>query len=114
MFETGGNIWKNKGEEAEAAKVEFIEILKNLEGALGEKDYYGGDNFGLLDIIGIPLTPWIVGFEKYGGFKVEEEAPKFAAWTKRCLQRESVAKAVSQPEKVCEFIGMVRKMHGLE
>lgn len=113
MFETGGNIWRNKGEEAEAAKVEFIEILKKLEGALGEKNYFGGDNFGLVDIITIPFTPWFAGFEKYGGFKVEEEAPKFAAWTKRCLQRQSVAKALPDPEKVSEFIGMMRKMHGL-
>lgn len=58
LFDAGGNIWRNKGEAQEAAKEEFIEILKELEGALGEKDFFGGDAFGFVDILAIALTSW--------------------------------------------------------
>lgn len=98
----------------EAAKEEFVETLKKLEGALGDKDYFGGDSFGFVDIIAIPLTSWFYPTEKFGGFKVENECPKLSAWINKCLQRESVAKVLPDPEKLYEFVIFVRKMHGIE
>ncbi|KAL3527389.1 hypothetical protein ACH5RR_012045 [Cinchona calisaya] len=114
VFDIGSSIWKTKGDELEAAKKEFIEILKYLEGALGDKDYFGGDSFGFVDIIAIPLTTWFLAYEKFGDFKVEEKCPKFAPWIKRCLERESVAKTLPDPQQVYEFVIMMRKMHGIE
>ncbi|KAM1234636.1 hypothetical protein ACFX2J_004191 [Malus domestica] len=49
---------EHKGEEHEAAKKEFIEILKQLEGELGDKPYFGGERFGFLDIA-------LIGFYNY-------------------------------------------------
>ncbi|MCL7042700.1 hypothetical protein MKW94_024363, partial [Papaver nudicaule] len=49
FFESGKQIWINKGEEQEKAKTDFVEILKVLEGELGEKPYFGGEHFGFLD-----------------------------------------------------------------
>ncbi|RWR90523.1 putative glutathione S-transferase [Cinnamomum micranthum f. kanehirae] len=46
----------------------LLEILKVLEGTLGEKDY-GGHSFGFTDIVAIPYTTWFYGYEQYGGFK---------------------------------------------
>ncbi|OMO50528.1 hypothetical protein CCACVL1_30388 [Corchorus capsularis] len=109
----GCKIWGSKEAPVEATK-EFIEILKQLEGALGEKDFFGGDAFGFVDIIAIPLTSWFYAIEKYGKFKVEEECPKLSAWIKRCLQRESVAKVLPPPQNVYEFVTMFRKMQGIE
>ncbi|CAK9143448.1 unnamed protein product [Ilex paraguariensis] len=114
VFEAGGKTWQSKGEEKEVAKKEFLEILKVLEGALGEKDYFGGDSFGFVDIIAIPLTSWFDSCEKFGLFKIEEHCPKFSAWMKRCLKRETVAKVLPNPEKVLEFVTSMRKMHGVE
>ena len=37
VFDPARGIWATKGEEQEAAKKEFIEILKILEGELGGK-----------------------------------------------------------------------------
>ncbi|XP_006437544.2 probable glutathione S-transferase [Citrus clementina] len=88
------NIWKSKGKVPGTAKNEFIEILKQLEGALGEKDFFGGDSFGFVDVIAIPLTCWFYAVEKFGGFKVENQ----------CMQRETVARILPDPEKVCEFV----------
>ena len=72
------------------AKNEIVEILKQLEGALGEKDFFGGDSFGFVDVIAIPLTCWFYAVEKFGGFNVENECPKFSAWMNKCMQRETV------------------------
>ncbi|ONK71791.1 uncharacterized protein A4U43_C04F12420 [Asparagus officinalis] len=114
VYESGNKIWKTKGEEQEAAKKDFIQVIKHLEGALGDKDYFGGDTFGFTDIIIIPLTSWFCAFELYGNFKLEDECPKFSAWMKRCGERETVAKVLPEPAKVCEFITMLRKMQGIE
>lgn len=115
MFDIGKGIWASIGEDKEAATKNFIETLKQLEeGALGEKDYFGGDTFGFVDIITISLTSWFPAFEKFGTFKVEDHCPKLSAWIKRCMKRKSVAKVIPNPEKVCEFVAMMRKMQGLE
>ncbi|KAK9281373.1 hypothetical protein L1049_004273 [Liquidambar formosana] len=113
VFDAGCNIWRSKGEEQEAAK-DFIEILKQLEGALGEDDFFGGDSFGFVDVILIGLASWFYAYEKLGGFKVEDQCPKFSAWMKKCMQRESVAKVLPDPEKIYEFVTMMKKMHGIE
>ncbi|KAL5811930.1 hypothetical protein ACOSQ3_026880 [Xanthoceras sorbifolium] len=114
VFDAGHNIWASKGVVPETAKKDFIEILKQLEGALGEKDFFGGDSFGFLDIILIPLTSWFYTVEKFGGFEVKEVCPKISAWMKRCMERETVAKVLPDPEKVYEFAIMIRKMLGIE
>ncbi|KAA8547654.1 hypothetical protein F0562_004083 [Nyssa sinensis] len=114
VFDAGNKIWKTKGEQLEVAKKDFIEILKQLEGALGQKDYFGADSFGFVDIIAIPFTSWFYAYEKYGSFKVEDHCPKLSAWMKRCMERESVAKLLPDPEKVYEFVIMFRKMNGIE
>ncbi|KAH9771587.1 glutathione transferase6 [Citrus sinensis] len=114
VFDAVCNIWKSKGEVPETAKNEFIEILKQLEGALGEKDFFGGDSFGFVDVIAIPLTCWFYAVEKFGGFKVENECPKFSAWMNKCMQRDTVARTLPDPEKVYEFVITLRNMFGIE
>ncbi|KAJ1377370.1 Thioredoxin-like superfamily [Sesbania bispinosa] len=99
VFETGRSIWGSNGEEREVGTRDFIEVLKHLEEALGEKDYFGGDAFGYVDIIAIPHSAWFLTYEKHGGFKVEDHCPKISAWIKRCLQRQSVNKVLPDPEK---------------
>lgn len=114
VFECGRNIWMAKGAEVESAKEEFLDVLRKVDGALGDKDYYGGDAFGFLDIILISMSCWFPAYEKFGDFKVEEESPKVGAWIKRCCERETVAKALPDSQKVTELVGMMRKMHGVE
>ncbi|RDX77573.1 Glutathione S-transferase U28, partial [Mucuna pruriens] len=114
VFETGRSIWASNGEEREVGTRDFIEVLKHLEEALGEKDYFGGETFGFLDIIAIPHSAWFLAYERLGGFKIEDHSPKISAWIKRCLQRESVAKVLPDPEKVHQFVLHFRKMSGLD
>ncbi|KAI4333379.1 hypothetical protein L6164_018202 [Bauhinia variegata] len=88
--DVGGRIWAGKRDELEVAKKELIENLKQLEEALGEKTYFGGN------------------------FKVEAECPKLIAWAKRCKQRESVAKSLADEKVVYEFVVDYRKIHELD
>uniref|UniRef100_A0A7N1A7T7 Glutathione S-transferase n=1 Tax=Kalanchoe fedtschenkoi TaxID=63787 RepID=A0A7N1A7T7_KALFE len=114
VFEAGSSIWRSRGEELEVAKKEFLEIVRTLENELGDKAYFGGESFGYVDILLIGLVSWFDAYERFGSFKVEDESPKFAAWAKKCLLRESVANVIPEADKVYEFIAMMRKMNGIE
>ncbi|KAL0306643.1 UNVERIFIED_CONTAM: putative glutathione S-transferase parC [Sesamum radiatum] len=100
IFDAGRRIWTRKGEEQEAAKKEFIDALKLLEGELGEKAYFGGDKFGFVDVALITFYCWFDTYETCGNFSVEEHCPKLVAWAKRCMEKESVSKSLADPKKV--------------
>ncbi|CAI9100283.1 OLC1v1037247C1 [Oldenlandia corymbosa var. corymbosa] len=109
-FNHGSKLWETKGEELEKAKKEFIEFYKTLEGELGDKPYFGGENFGFVDVGLIPYYSWFYAYETLGNFKVEGECPKLVAWAKRCMERESVSKSLADPQEVYEFV--LRKFVG--
>ncbi|KAL9432916.1 hypothetical protein AB3S75_027851 [Citrus x aurantiifolia] len=111
MYDASTKTWTTVGEEQEAAKKEFFEALKTLEGQLGDKPFFGGDNFGYLDL---SLIPFYYTYETFGKSSVEAECPKFKAWVKRCLQRETIAKALPNEKKVLEHASGMRKNLVLE
>ncbi|KAL3517953.1 hypothetical protein ACH5RR_020542 [Cinchona calisaya] len=105
------SIWKNKGEEREKAKSEFIEALKILEGVLGDKPFFGGDTLGFLDVALLPFTSWFYALEIVAKFSVETETPKLNEWAKRCREKESVSNSIPDPQKVSDFIlPLIQKM----
>ncbi|KAL3502984.1 hypothetical protein ACH5RR_037433 [Cinchona calisaya] len=114
VFVVGRKTWATKGEEQEAAKKEFIEILKTLERELGDKAYFGGESFGYVDVALIPYYSWFYAYETCGKFKIQPECPKFVAWAIRCMHRESVSKSLADPEKVYDFVQIFRKKYGIE
>ncbi|KAI0527110.1 hypothetical protein KFK09_002708 [Dendrobium nobile] len=109
VYDSGSKLLKSKGKELEEANKELIGIFKTLETELGEKKYFGDDAFGLVDIAFAPFTSWFYTFEAFGGFSVEEECPKLAAWGKRIKERESVAKSLHEPSKVYDLFSEIRK-----
>lgn len=114
MYASARLIWGAKGEEHEAGKKEFIEILKTLESELGDKTYFGGETFGYVDIALIGFYSWFEAYEKFGSFSIEAECPKLIAWGKRCVERESVAKSLPDSEKIIKFVPELRKKLGIE
>ncbi|TKY49318.1 glutathione S-transferase [Spatholobus suberectus] len=114
IYDLGRKIWTSKGEEKEAAKKEFIEALKLLEEQLGDKTYFGGDNLGFVDIALVPFYAWFKAYDTFGSLNIESEYPKFIAWAKRCMQKESVSKSLPDQNKVYEFIVEMRKKLGIE
>ncbi|RCV09491.1 hypothetical protein SETIT_2G033600v2 [Setaria italica] len=104
-------LWKLKGEAQEQAKKDLTEVLKTLESELGDKPYFAGDTFGFVDIALVPFTSWFLAYEKLGGFSIEEHCPKIVAWAKLCREGESVAKALTDPDKV-EFVQFLQTKFG--
>ncbi|XP_059437789.1 probable glutathione S-transferase [Corylus avellana] len=104
-----------KGEEQlEAARTDFFESFKTLEGELGKKPYFGGEIFGFVDIALISLYSWFYVCETFGKFSIEAEFPKIIEWAKRCLQKDSVAKSLPDEKKVYEYALNLRKIFRLE
>nr|XP_009418992.1 PREDICTED: probable glutathione S-transferase [Musa acuminata subsp. malaccensis] len=114
FHECAKRLWQLKGDAQAAAKEEFIEILKLLEGELGDKKYFGGDAFGFVDIALVPFVCWFYTYETSAGFSIEEAAPKVVSWGKRCLERESVANSLSDPDKIYEAVNVYKKRIGIE
>ncbi|KAJ4726589.1 Glutathione S-transferase [Melia azedarach] len=113
LYAPSRKIWTTKGEEQEAAKKEFTEVLKILEGQLGDEPYFGGDRFGFVDLCLIPYYCWFYSYETFGKFSIEAECPKFIAWVKRCEQKETVSNALPDGKKVLAFVHEARKMLGV-
>ncbi|XP_050371491.1 probable glutathione S-transferase [Argentina anserina] len=113
IYAAGKKIQTTKGEEQEAGKKEFIEILKVLEGELGDKPYLLGEKFGFLDIAFITFYSWFHTYETLGNLSIEAECPKLISWAKRCLQKESVSKALADEKKVYEFVLELKKRLGV-
>ncbi|PON67260.1 S-crystallin [Parasponia andersonii] len=107
-------VWATKGEEQEAGKKEFFDTLKQLEAELGDKPYFGGESFGLVDIALVVFYSWFHAYETLGNFSIEAECPKLIAWVKRCLEKESVAESLVDGKKVFEFVVQLRKRFGIE
>ncbi|CAL5427006.1 unnamed protein product [Camellia sinensis] len=103
-----------KGEVQEAAKKEMIECLKTLEGELGERPYFGGENLAFLDIVLVPYCPWFYSYESCGNFNIQAQCPKLMAWVQRCLEKESVSKSLHDPHKVYDYVLQLRKRFGVD
>ncbi|RWR82930.1 putative glutathione S-transferase parA [Cinnamomum micranthum f. kanehirae] len=114
IYECGSRIWKSKGDAQEAAKKEFIDCLKLLEGELEDKPFYGGKSLRCVDVVLIPFACWFYTYETDSNFSIENECPKLIALVKRCMEKESVSKVLSDPHKVYDFVGDLKKKYGVE
>ncbi|XP_059437790.1 probable glutathione S-transferase [Corylus avellana] len=115
VFKFSRSLFSEKGEEQlEAARKDFLESFKTLEGELGEKPYFGGEIFGFVDIALISFYSWFYVYETFGKLSIEAEFPKIIEWAKRCLQKESVAKSLPDEKKVYEHALNLRKKLHLE
>ncbi|KAL3734004.1 hypothetical protein ACJRO7_023367 [Eucalyptus globulus] len=109
MYQVARTVFLSIGGVQEAAKKEYIECLKVLERELGDKAYFGGERFGYADLSLIPFYSWLDALGKLADSSIVEECPKLAAWAKRCMQRESVAKSLPDQHKLYDYIIETRK-----
>lgn len=91
------------GEDLEAAKKELIQCFKVVEEELGEKKYFGGESFGLVDISLIPYYSWFYVVEMKAKLSMTELFPKLMEWCKRCCLRDSVSQSIPDQHKIYEF-----------
>eukprot|EP01018_Ginkgo_biloba_P033363 Gb_26237 [translate_table: standard] len=114
FWDAGKRIVLTKGEAQEEAKKECTEALVLLEGAFDKissgKPYFGGHEFGYLDIVFAPFICFFHAFEALGDFKLPlENCPKLSAWIKLVSERQSVKKILPNPEKALVFCVALRK-----
>ncbi|KAL0008930.1 hypothetical protein SO802_010432 [Lithocarpus litseifolius] len=95
VYRVSRKVWTTKGEELEAAKKEFLETYKILEGELSDKPYFRGGRFGHVDLTLIPFYACYYSIETLRCFKIEAQCSKIVAWAKRCMQKETIAKTPS-------------------
>ncbi|KAH7543915.1 hypothetical protein JRO89_XS15G0061700 [Xanthoceras sorbifolium] len=114
LYNSSRGVWSTKGEEQEAAKKEFIEVLKVLEEQLKDKPFFGGETFGYVDVCLIGYYCWFYVYETFGNFSIEAECPEIIAWAKRCMQKESVSKSLPDGKKVFGFVQELKKKLGLD
>ncbi|XP_019159301.1 PREDICTED: probable glutathione S-transferase [Ipomoea nil] len=112
LYDLGRKTWTTKGEELEAGVKELIGTLKVLEGALGDKPYFGGESFGFVDVSLVGYCCWFYTWESFGHFSLEAECPKLVAWAKRCMEKESVSKTLPDSHKILEFTHVFREKLG--
>ncbi|KAH9290204.1 hypothetical protein KI387_034321, partial [Taxus chinensis] len=109
IYEAGSRIIRFEGEDQEEAKCDMLENLDYLEGALKQmskgRPYFGGGEFGYLDIAFISFVPWFHTYESIGNFKLplETRFHLLHAWIEKCMERESVKKAAPPPEMVLAY-----------
>ncbi|CAN0891159.1 Probable glutathione S-transferase [Linum grandiflorum] len=114
IFEYGRKIWLKAGEEKEEGKKELIKSLKLMETQLGDKPFFGGEEFGYVDITFIPYYSWFHTYEQLGNISIESECPGLIEWAKRCMKRDSVSKSLADPVELYDFVLTVRKKLGID
>ncbi|KAH9290320.1 hypothetical protein KI387_034437, partial [Taxus chinensis] len=109
IYEAISRIIRSQGDAQKEAKRDMLENLEHLEGALKQMSkggpYFGGEEFGYVDIAFIPVASWFHTYEIIGNFKLPFQArfPLLHAWVSKCMERDSVNKILPTPERIMEF-----------
>uniref|UniRef100_A0ACD6A1D9 Uncharacterized protein n=1 Tax=Avena sativa TaxID=4498 RepID=A0ACD6A1D9_AVESA len=115
VYGCASRLYMVKGQPQVLPKLEMVDILKTLEGELGGKEFFGGEQgFGFVDVALMPFATWFESFDRCWGVGVAEVAPTLAAWAAQCMERESVSKSLCSPKEVYDFIDEMRKDLGIE
>ncbi|CAL5403225.1 unnamed protein product [Camellia sinensis] len=117
-----GEIWNHKspllpsdphqGEAQETAKNDLIGYLKVLEGELGDKPYFGGETFGIVDVALVPSYSFFFAYEQFGNFSIVAKCPALVVWVHWCMEKESVLKHLPDQHKIYDsMLERKKKLH---
>ncbi|KAL6880559.1 hypothetical protein ACP4OV_012124 [Aristida adscensionis] len=111
VFDAQDRFFKGRDEAKEAAMAELIGHLKQLEEVLGDKAaFFGGDEFGFLDVALVPFSSLFYSYKKHGGADMEVECPRLVRWVRRCEERESVQSVLPSGQNMYEIHKWFYKM----
>ncbi|KAI8008088.1 hypothetical protein LOK49_LG07G03356 [Camellia lanceoleosa] len=109
VYSAARQLMFSTGETQETAKNDFIGCLKVLEGELGDKPYFGGETFSIVDVALIPSYSFFFAYEQFGNFSIVAECSALVAWVNRCMEKESVSKHLPDQHKVYDYISERKK-----
>lgn len=94
-------------EEIEQLKQEFNGNLKLIENQLKDKDFFGGERIGCLDIVMIVLSHWFKVVREQV-FNIEfispDNFPVLHKWMTKVSQIDFVKESLPPPDKLTAFI----------
>jgi glutathione S-transferase len=114
IYPSGRNLWASEGEVKESSKKDLFQCFKILEEELGDKQYFGDESFGYIDLALIPFYSFFYTFETLGNWSMVAEFPKLVKWGERCLQKESVSKSLSDQKEIYEAALQIKQELGIE
>ncbi|XP_038678353.1 glutathione S-transferase U7-like [Tripterygium wilfordii] len=87
--------WKavrSENEEQKQAIEELHRSLKLLEKELDEKDFFGGDRVGYVDIVAFVIAHWLWAFQEAAEVELiaEEKFPVLCKWSRKLLEIQVV------------------------
>ncbi|XP_028092190.1 probable glutathione S-transferase [Camellia sinensis] len=86
-------LFLSTGKAKEEAKNDLVGCFKVLGGELGDKPYFGGEIFGIVDVALNQFYSFFYTFEQNGNFGMVAECPKLVR-AHRCLKKDSLSKAL--------------------
>ncbi|XP_057801314.1 probable glutathione S-transferase [Salvia miltiorrhiza] len=97
--------WKacwSGGMEREAAKEEAENGLKILENEIKGKKFFGGDNIGVVDIVGNYIAFWLRILQREAGIQIltEEKFPNLCKWADEFCNHSFAKKHVPNKEEM--------------
>ncbi|KAJ0027520.1 hypothetical protein Pint_35294 [Pistacia integerrima] len=106
------SVWKalwSKEKDRKEAVEEACEHLKTLENELKDKKFFGGENFGIVDIAAIFIGFWVGVIEEASGYAVkfftEEKFPILHKWSNEFLNCDVVKEKLPAREQLIAFFG---------
>ncbi|CAM0879836.1 unnamed protein product [Alopecurus aequalis] len=102
-------------EERVRAAGEVIAVLETFEGVLGDKEFFGGEEVGLVDVALGGFVGWLRASEAMCGVRTIDPArtPLVAAWAERFGALEGVRELLPDVPRLVEYNLMKRARRGL-
>ncbi|TKY65943.1 glutathione S-transferase [Spatholobus suberectus] len=93
-------------EEREKNVEESFEALQFLENELKDKKFFGGEEFGLVDIAAVYIAFWIPIFQEIGGLELftSENFPKLYKWSQEFVNHPVVKESLPPRDPVFAFL----------
>ncbi|XP_028091819.1 probable glutathione S-transferase parC [Camellia sinensis] len=97
------------GEAQETAKNDLIGYLKVLEGELGDRPYFWGETFGIVDVALVPSYSFFFAYEQCGNFNIVAECPALVAWDQIAVMKRhnlciALTNGMSRPVDILGFL----------
>ncbi|XP_023517376.1 probable glutathione S-transferase [Cucurbita pepo subsp. pepo] len=99
-------ISRSTEEEREKAIEEAQKTLEPLENELENKKFFGGEEIGLVDIVGLILAGWIPAIEEALGFEllITHKFPNLKKWTEEFVNHRVAKQVMPQKDSLIAFL----------